>query len=86
MAYHENLMMVEIYFEKGAVGKIHSHPHEQITYVVEGEFVFTIDGKRQIVKAGDSILNESNVFHGTICLEKGKLLDFFSPHRKDFLE
>jgi quercetin dioxygenase-like cupin family protein len=86
LAYHENLMMVEVYFEKGAVGEVHSHPHEQITYVLEGEFEFNIDGKRQIVKAGDSMFKESNVLHGTICLKKGKLLDVFSPHREDFVK
>ena len=86
LAYHENLMMVEVYFEKGAVGEIHSHPHEQITYVLEGEFEFNIDGKKKIVRAGDSMFKESNVPHGTTCLKKGKLLDVFSPHREDFIE
>lgn len=86
LAYHENLMMVEVYFEKGAEGKIHSHPHEQITYVLEGEFKFIIGGKKQVVKAGDSMFKESNVPHGTICLESGKLLDVFFPHREDFIE
>ena len=86
LAYHENLMMVEVYFEKGAVGEIHSHPNEQITYVLEGEFEFNIDGKKQIVKVGDSMFKESNVLHGTICLKKGRLLDVFSPHRQDFLK
>ena len=85
LAYHDNLMMVKIYFEKGAVGKIHSHPHEQISYVFEGEFEFNIEGETQIVKAGDSIFFESNVPHGTTCLKKGVLLDVFSPHRDDFL-
>jgi quercetin dioxygenase-like cupin family protein len=85
LAYHQNLMMVEVNFEKGAVGEIHSHPHEQMTYVLEGEFEFDIDGKKQIVKAGDSMFKESNVLHGTICLEKGRLLDVFSPHREDFI-
>ena len=86
LAYHENLMMVEVCFEEGAVGEIHSHPHEQITYVLEGEFEFNIDGKKQIVKTGDSMFKESNVLHGTICLKKGRLLDVFSSHRKEFLE
>jgi quercetin dioxygenase-like cupin family protein len=86
LAHHENLMMVEVYFEKGAVGEIHSHPHEQITYVLEGEFEFDIADKKQIVKAGDSMFKESNVLHGTICLKKGRLLDVFSPHREDFLK
>jgi quercetin dioxygenase-like cupin family protein len=86
LAYHENLMMVEVFFEKGAVGEIHSHPHEQMTYVLEGEFEFTIDGEKQIVKIGDSMFKEPNVLHGTVCLKKGRLLDVFSPHREDFLE
>ena len=85
LAYHENLMMVEVFFEKGAVGEIHSHPHEQITYVLEGEFKFKIGEKEQIVTAGDSMFKEPNVLHGTVCLKKGKLLDVFSPHREDFL-
>jgi quercetin dioxygenase-like cupin family protein len=85
LAYHENLMMVEIYCDRGAVGEIHSHPHEQITYVLEGEFEFNIDGNKQIVKAGDSMFEESNVPHGMICLKKGRLLDVFSPHREDFI-
>ena len=78
-------MIVEVYFEKGAVGELHSHSHEQITYVLEGEFEFNIDGKKHIVKAGDSMFKESNVLHGAVCLKKGKLLDIFSPHRADFL-
>jgi len=85
LAYHEELMMVEVFFEKGAVGELHSHPHEQITYVLEGEFEFTIGGKKQIVKAGDSMFKEPDVLHGTICLQKGRLLDIFHPHREDFL-
>ena len=85
LAYHESLMLVEVYFEKGAVGEVHSHPHEQITYVLEGEFEFNIDGQKRIVKTGDSMYKESNVPHGAVCLKKGRLLDVFSPHRKDFI-
>ena len=85
LAFHENLMIVEVYFEKGSVGEMHSHPHEQITYVLEGEFEFIINGTKKVVKAGDSMFKEPNVLHGAICLKKGKLLDIFSPHREDFL-
>jgi hypothetical protein len=31
----------ELHFEEGAVGALHSHPHTQTTYVLEGEFEFT---------------------------------------------
>ena len=85
LAYHENLMMVEVFFEKGAVGEVHSHPHEQITYILEGEFEFKIGDEKKVVKAGDSMYKEPNITHGTICLKTGKLLDVFSPHREDFI-
>lgn len=86
LAYNENLMMVLVYFEKGSVGEIHSHPHEQMTYILEGEFEFTIGGELNVVKAGDSMYKEPNIPHGTTCLETGVLLDVFCPHREDFLK
>jgi quercetin dioxygenase-like cupin family protein len=86
LAYHESLMVVEVYFEKGAVGAIHSHPHEQITYILEGAFEFEIGGKKQIIRAGDTTFKEANVPHGCVCVEAGKLLDIFTPYREDFVE
>jgi len=85
LAYCDNLMCVENTFEKGAVGKLHSHPHTQITYVVSGEFAFTIDGETKIVKAGDTMLKQDGVIHGCTCLEAGILLDIFTPMREDFV-
>lgn len=86
LAYNENLMAVEVIFEEGAVGAIHTHPHEQITYVIDGEFEFNIDGNKTILKAGDSTFKEPNIPHGAVCLKKGRLLDIFTPCRKDFLK
>ena len=42
LAHDGGLMQVEVAFEEGAVGPLHSHPHEQLTYVLSGEFEFTI--------------------------------------------
>jgi len=86
LAYTDELMIVENTFEKGAVGSLHSHPHTQITYVLEGEFEFNINGTRKIVKKGDSMLKKDGIEHGCVCLEAGKLLDVFTPMRKDFVE
>jgi len=85
LAYCEDLMCVENTFEKGAIGKLHSHPHTQITYVVSGVFAFTIDGETKIVRAGDTMLKQDGVIHGCECLEAGILLDIFTPMRKDFV-
>jgi len=85
LAYNDDVMCVENTFQKGAVGKLHSHPHTQITYVVKGEFEFEIDGEKKVVKAGDSMLKTDSVVHGCVCLEEGVLLDIFTPMREDFV-
>ena len=84
-AYNENLMCVEVHFEEGTVAAVHDHPHEQITYVISGEFDFIIDGKHQILKAGDAAYKQGNLPHGATCIKKGMLIDVFTPHRADFL-
>lgn len=85
LAYSDDLMCVENTFETGAIGSLHRHPHTQITYVVEGVFEFTIDGVTKVVKKGDTMLKQDAVVHGCKCLEKGILLDIFTPMREDFV-
>ena len=77
--------MVEFGFEKGGVGALHSHPHVQSSYVAEGRFEVTIDGKTEIVEAGGAFIVPSNLVHGVKALEAGRLVDTFTPHRADFL-
>lgn len=85
LAYNDQLMIVEVRFEKGGIGSTHTHPHLQSTYVQSGRFRFTIDGKDVEVAQGDTIAFPSDIPHGTVCLEAGVLLDIFHPMRKDFL-
>ncbi len=85
LSYTNDLMMCEITFKKGAKGNMHSHPHLQITYIVKGSFLFTIDGETKEVKAGDSLYMPSDSVHGTVALEDSVLVDVFSPMRADFL-
>ncbi|SMB82714.1 Cupin domain-containing protein [Pasteurella testudinis DSM 23072] len=85
LAYSENMMAVEVHFEQGAIGAMHNHPHEQLTYVLSGEFEFTIGDKTQTVKAGDVLYKQPNIIHGCRCLQAGVLLDNFTPMRKDFI-
>ncbi|MDT0175032.1 cupin domain-containing protein [Enterobacter sp. BRE11] len=79
------MMAVEVTFEQGAIGPLHHHPHEQLTWVLSGRFAFTIDGVTQEVGAGDTLYKGPNVVHGCVCLEAGTLLDTFTPQREDFL-
>jgi len=85
LAHSEGLMTVEVRFEAGAVGAVHSHPHWQNTYVLGGRFRFTVGGEAVEVGPGDTLAFPEDVPHGTECLEAGALLDVFSPARADFL-
>lgn len=85
LAYSDNLMVCELHFKKGAVGSLHKHPHEQISYIVSGKFEFDIDGVKKVVSAGDATYKQPMVVHGAVCLEEGTLIDIFSPKREDFL-
>ena len=79
------LMQVEFGFDKGGVGAPHSHPHIQVSYVAEGRFEVTIDGKTEIVGTGGSFIVPSGLVHGVVALEAGRLVDVFTPMRADFL-
>lgn len=85
LGYDNQIMMVQVKFEKGAQGSPHTHYHTQTVYVAQGKFEFMIDGEKQIVEAGDGIYLEPNVLHGALCLDAGILIDVFSPVREDFL-
>ena len=52
----DELMLVEFGFDKGGVGALHSHPHVQSSYVAEGRFEVTIDGRTEILEAGGSFI------------------------------
>ncbi|MRS14198.1 cupin domain-containing protein [Enterobacteriaceae bacterium RIT691] len=85
LAHGGTLMAVEVNFEQGAIGPLHSHPHEQLTTVLSGEFEFTIGDETRVVRAGDTLYKKPNIIHGCVCLQAGRLLDTFTPLREDFL-
>ncbi|UYU31307.1 cupin domain-containing protein [Siccibacter colletis] len=86
LAHNGKMMQVEVNFEAGAVGPMHNHPHEQLTYVMSGEFDFTIGDETRRVKAGDTLYKEPHIMHGCVCIKPGTLLDTFTPVREDFLQ
>lgn len=86
LSYSENLMAVELHFEKGAVGAKHSHPHEQIGYIASGKLIYQEDGSEdKELQTGDTYYVSPNVVHGIQVLEDTVLLDIFTPMRKDFV-
>jgi len=86
LGYDSDIMMVKVYFSKGSIGSLHSHPHQQVSYVLSGKFEVNIGGKIEILESGDTFIAPSDVEHEVKCLKEGVLIDTFSPMRKDFIE
>lgn len=86
LSHAPNLMTVELHFDKGAVGAPHSHPHEQIGYIISGKLEYTEEGKTTILETGDTYYVAPNAVHGVVALEETMLLDIFTPEREDFLK
>lgn len=86
LSHDEKIMAVEVHFDKGAVGAMHSHAHSQISYVLSGRFLATVGTEEKEIATGDTYVTKRDEPHGVICLEAGALLDVFAPRRDDFLK
>ena len=64
-------------------GTSHSHPHEQLVYVVSGRIQFVGDGKTIELRSGDSVIVKGNVEHWAAALEDSEVLDVLTPYRED---
>ena len=84
MSYSPSMMLVRHRMTKGWVGARHSHPHEQMVYVVSGHLKFQHPGGVFEAKAGDSFLVAGNVEHQASALEDSEILDVFTPYREDY--
>jgi unsaturated pyranuronate lyase len=84
LAYNQNLVLVRHHFSKGWKGTSHSHPHNQLVYVVIGRIQFDGAGKTIELGTGDSAIVEGNVEHQATALEDPEVLDVFAPYRADY--
>lgn len=90
LVYTQNLMMAVLTFTGGPWDEpepYHSHPHEQIAYIAEGEIIFYCEGRNEVhLKAGDTYAVPSGLKHTIQLLSKdAKIIDTFTPIREDFL-
>jgi quercetin dioxygenase-like cupin family protein len=86
LAYNRSVMLVRHHFLKGWKGTSHSHPHEQLVYVVKGRIQFNSNGKTIELRSGDSVMVRGNVEHQATVLEDSEVLDVFAPYREDYAQ
>lgn len=69
---------------KGTAMPEHSHPHEQVTYIVDGELEMTIGGKTMLLKPGMIYVIPSNTPHSANAYVDCTAIDVFSPVREAY--
>jgi quercetin dioxygenase-like cupin family protein len=74
----------EVRLQSGTVLPSHSHPHEQITYVISGRFEFTIGDQTTVLEPGMTALIPAGVTHGGKTLTACHVIDLFAPVREDY--
>lgn len=82
-----NSMLVINTIEPYAKPALHQHPHEQITYILEGKCDFTLGEEMVRMEPGDVILVPPGVPHTLKPVGQETIinLDVFSPIREDYL-
>ncbi|RPI28570.1 MAG: cupin domain-containing protein [Acidobacteria bacterium] len=87
LSYGGGLMLVQFTFKPDVASFEHSHPHEQIGYVVSGEIDVFMEGSDvQRLTTGGSYYVPPNVRHYIKTYAPTVLIDAFTPVREDFLE
>ena len=82
----EAMMLSLVEFAPGAIVEPHSHPHEQVGLLIEGELTFTIGDHRETVQPGDMWRIPGDVVHSAVAGDEPvKALDIFHPIRQDYL-
>jgi len=85
LAVGEKIMLVKFYFKKGSEIPLHSHPHEQSSYIVQGKLMYCIDGEEYILEKGESLIIPAGAEHQAVALEDTIDVNTFAPVREDYL-
>jgi quercetin dioxygenase-like cupin family protein len=84
LATGERMMIAHMTLGKGAAAPLHSHPHEQVGYVIEGRIRMTIGGEVHEFEPGDSYFIPGDLEHDAVAITDCVVLDIFSPPREEY--
>ncbi len=83
----DHVMLNYVEFVPGALVPVHSHHHEQLGLIIEGELEMEIGEERQTLRPGDTYVIPGGIRHSGRAGRAGALvLDVFYPLREDYLK
>lgn len=85
LASSQQMMLVRHEMQAGWKGARHSHPQEQLVYVIKGKLQFTCGTDVFDIEAGDSVIVPPDMEHEASALNDAEVLDIFSPFREEYL-
>ena len=83
--HQPGMTLARFHLKKGAVVPLHHHINAQISNILTGSLSFNMEGKRLVIKAGESLTIDPNVPHEAIADEDCEALDIFIPERADWI-
>lgn len=85
LVYGESTLMSEFKLKKGSTIPLHSHPEEQIGYLISGQVQFSVGSEKVVCNPGDSWCFAGDKEHGVEILQDSVVVEVFSPVREEFL-
>jgi len=79
----EREMVVFWSMRAGAHAAAHSHPHEQMFWMLKGRMEFRLGDERRVCAPGDLAVIPGGVEHEAWFPEDTEVIDVFSPVRED---
>jgi len=83
--HSDNVTIAYWDIQAGSLLPKHSHIHEQIAQVTEGEFELTIEKNKFLLKPGLVAFIPSNNEHSGKAITDCKITDTFYPLREDYM-
>jgi quercetin dioxygenase-like cupin family protein len=84
LVWSNQMMLVRHLMEPGWQGTRHSHPHEQMVYIIRGHLHIVCGESEFDVLAGDSFIVPGGMEHQASAFEESEVLDIFTPFREDY--
>lgn len=82
--HSKNMTLAYWNLEPGAALPEHSHPHEQVASVIEGEFELTVQGETRLLGPGSVVIIPSDAVHSGKAMTACRIIDAFYPLREDY--